>query len=133
MRKSTVMILFKAWHFKIHVHKFYGLCLGPLRAISGVFRGRLANQEEISYFWEPPPTLDLTGVEPDIVYCVEVYNITCEADNLIATECELTNPVYPASVGEGLNPNFVYNITVVPRSNVPGAANGAVFTKQGNL
>ena len=96
-----------------------------------MFRERLANQEGISYFWEPPPTLDLTGVEPDIVYCVEVYNITCGADDLIASECELTNPVYP-NVDEGLDPNFVYNITVVPRSNIPGAANGAVFSKQGN-
>ena len=107
------------------------LLTGLLSSVSGVYRKELANQNAISYFWEPPPSLDLTGVEPDIVYCVEVYNITCGADNLIASECDLTNPVYPANVGEGLDSNFVYNITVVPRSNVPGAANGAVFTKQG--
>ena len=106
--------------------------VGPLRAISGVFRENLANQEGVFYFWEPPSTLDLTGVEPDIVYCVEVSNITCGADNLIASDCELTNPIYPASVGDGLDPSYIYEITVTPRSNVPGAANGSVFTRQGN-
>ena len=96
-----------------------------------MFRENLANQEGVFYFWEPPSTLDLTGVEPDIVYCVEVSNITCGADNLIASDCELTNPIYPASVGDGLDPSYIYEITVTPRSNVPGAANGSVITRQG--
>ena len=112
-------------------HNLNFINLEPLRAISGVFRENLANQEGVSYFWEPPSTLDLTGVEPDIVYCVEVSNITCGADNLIASDCDLTNPVYPANVGDGLDPSYIYKITVTPSSNVPGAANGSVFTRQG--
>ena len=107
------------------------ICVGPLGSISGVFRANMPNQEGVSYFWEPPSTLDLTGVEPDIVYCVEVYNITCGEENLIASDCEVMNPIYPASVGDGLDPSYVYQITVTPRSNVPGAANGSAFTQQG--
>ena len=85
----------------------------------------------MSYFWEPPFTLNLTGVEPDIVYCVEVYNITCGEENLIASDCAVPNPIYPSSVGDGLGPGYVYEITVTPRSNVPGAVNGSSFTKRG--
>ena len=121
--------------YLIFVYTSVTLCplfvLGPLRAISGVFRDNLANHVGVSYFWEPPSTLDLTGVEPDIVYCAEVYNITCGEENLISSDCEIMNPIYPASVGDGLDPSYVYEITVTPRSNIPGAANGSVFTKRG--
>ncbi len=107
------------------------LITGPLRAISGVFRDNLANDVGVSYFWEPPSTLDLTGVEPDIVYCVEVFNITCGVDNLVASDCEVANPIYPSRVGDGLDPSYAYEITVTPRSNIPGAVNGSVYTKRG--
>ena len=89
------------------------------------------NPVGVSYLWEPPSTLDLTGVEPDIVFCIKVSNITCGADNLVASDCEVMNPVYPSSVGGGLDPSYVYEITVTPRSNVLGAINGSAFTTQG--
>ena len=42
--------------------------------------------------WEAPFSLNLTGVDPDIVYCVEVYNITCGVDDLVVGDCGVTEP-----------------------------------------
>ena len=75
-----------------------------------------------SISWTPPFSLDLTGVDPDIVYCVEVYNITCGSGNLIVSDCNVTEPSYTT---EDIAPNgYVYEYSVIPRSNVEGARNG---------
>ena len=34
--------------------------------------------------WQPPFSLNLTTAEPDIVYCVDVFDITDERDHLIS-------------------------------------------------
>ena len=101
---------------------------GPLKSVSNIIRQKLPNHDSVSYFWEPPPTLDLTGVDPNIVYCVEISNITCGWSVLIQSECGLTNPVL---MGDGLDPSYVYEINVTPRSNVREASNGTVFSRQG--
>ena len=44
--------------------------------------------------WVPPFSLDLTGIDPDIVYCVEVHNITCGRRGLIVGDCNVTEPSY---------------------------------------
>ena len=42
--------------------------------------------------WEPPFSLDLTNTDPNIIYCVEVYNITCgETDRVFV---DLPSNVY---------------------------------------
>ena len=104
-------------------------CSGPLKSVSNVIRQQLNNQESLSYFWEPPPSLDLTDIEPDIVYCVQICNITCGHVILLHDMCGLTNPVF---MHDGLDPSYVYQINVVPRSNVPGASNGTLFSRNGN-
>ena len=80
-------------------------------------------------FWEPPFSLDLTGVDPDIVYCVEVYNITCGRRDLIISDCSVTEPSYTS---DDIAPHgYIYEYTVTPRSNVPGARNGSSGTVTG--
>ena len=72
--------------------------------------------------WIPPPSLDLTGVDPDIVYCVEVYNITCRRRDLIISDCNVTEPSYTS---DDIAPDvYIYEYIVTPRSNVEGATNG---------
>ena len=80
--------------------------------------------------WEPPFSLDLTGIDPDIVYCVEVYNITCGVDDLVAGDCNVTEPRY---VDRRLWQGYIYRITVTPRSNVQGVTvrNGTRLIKEG--
>ena len=72
--------------------------------------------------WDPPFSLDLTNVDPDIVYNVEVYNITCGGRKLVISDCNVTENSYTsdAIVPDG----YIYEYIVTPRSNVQGAQNG---------
>ena len=70
--------------------------------------------------WVPPFSLDLTNADPDIVYCVEVYNITCGRSHVIS-ECDVIETSY---TNDALHSGYIYECTVTPRSNVQGAANG---------
>ena len=85
-------------------------------------------RNSFTIIWKPPFSLDLTDVDPDIIYCVEVYNITCEVDDLVAGDCNVTKPRY---VDSRLQQGFIYHITVTPRSNGQNAQNGTNNTKQG--
>ena len=96
--------------------------------MSNVVRQQLGNHVYLSYSWDPPPSLDLTDIEPDIVYCVEIYNITCGCTDLLHSECDLTHPVFE---GDGLDPSYVYQISVTPRINVLRASNGTRLSKRG--
>jgi hypothetical protein len=77
--------------------------------------------------WKAPFSLNLTGVDPDIVYCVEVYNITCGVDDLVAGDCDVTEPRYTDNRLQG----YIYRITITPRSNRQDAQNGTNNIKQG--
>ena len=79
--------------------------------------------------WVAPFSLDLTDVDPDIIYCVEVYNITCGRRDLIISDCNVTEPSY---ISGYMAPNdYIYEYTVTPRSNVEGASNGTSVTVAG--
>ena len=80
--------------------------------------------------WIHPPSLDLTHVDPDIAYCVEVYNITCGIRDLIISDCSVTEPSYASDV---IMDGYIYEYTITPRSNVPGARNGTADTVTGRL
>ena len=72
--------------------------------------------------WDPPFSLDLTNVDPDIAYCVEVYNITCGRRELVFSDCNVTKNSYTSDV---IAPDgYIYEYIITPRSNVQGAMNG---------
>ena len=77
--------------------------------------------------WDAPFSLDLTNIEPDIVYCVEVYDITCGWSHLIS-ECDV---VETSLTSDALQSGYIYEYTVTPRSNVTGAQNGTNLTVTG--
>ena len=79
--------------------------------------------------WVPPHSLDLTNVDPDIVYCVEVHNITCGKTDLLINDCDMTEVHY---VDNNLDQGHIYRVTITPRSNVEGTRNGTDLTKDGN-
>ena len=79
--------------------------------------------------WVPPPSLDLTSVDPDIVYCVEVYNITCGQREFLIGDCNVIDPSYDYSY---LDPGFIYEIVITPRSNVNLVDNGTRSMIDGN-
>jgi hypothetical protein len=79
--------------------------------------------------WEAPFSLDLTDVDPDIVYCVEVYNITCGRRDLIISDCTVIEPSYTS---DDIGPHgYIYEYTITPRSNMQGASNGTSVTIEG--
>ena len=47
----------------------------------------------LSCNWKAPFSLDLTNIEPDIVYCVDVYNITCGGRELLISDCDVEGAV----------------------------------------
>ena len=88
----------------------------------------LSNQVE--YSWLPPPTLNLTNIDPDILYKIEIYNITCGAHDLLSSNFNLTTSIYGNPL---LDPSYVYKVVITPRSNVHGAKNGKQFVKIGKV
>ena len=62
-----------------------------------------------SITWEAPFSLDLTDFDPDIGYCVEVYNITCGVDDLVVGDCNVTMPRY---VDSRLQQGHIYRIII---------------------
>ena len=75
----------------------------------------------ITLSWNEPFFLDLTNIDPDTIYCVEVYNITCGGRELLISDCDVMETSYTSDV---LQPGYIYEYTVTPRSNVEGAQNG---------
>ena len=95
--------------------------VGPLQSVVDLTR----NVSTLT--WEAPFSLDLTGVDPDIVYCVEVYNITC-GRSLLISECDVVETNYTI---DALLPGHIYEYTITPRSNVEGARNGTSINVTG--
>ena len=79
--------------------------------------------------WDAPFSLNLTNIEPDIVYYVEVYNITCGGRELLISDCDVMETSYTSDVFQS---GYIYEYTVTPRSNVEGAQNGIRKNKTGS-
>ena len=69
--------------------------------------------------WEPPFSLDLSEVEIDIIYCVDIYNITCGVKEFVVSDCNVTSTNYTIP-----HDGYLYKFIVTPRSNVERAING---------
>ena len=94
------------------------------------FLRKKTSEGNVRFVWTPPPTLDLTDAEPDIVYCIEIYNITCDNQrDLLSSDCYQLDPVY----GGQFSYYYIYEIAVTPRSNVIGAINGTPLTVNGKV
>ena len=100
------------------------LSLGPLDAVINLTAKRTSSAIQLS--WQPPFSLNLTTAEPDIVYCVNVFNITderMEKDHLIISNCSVFVAYYNFVV-ENPNPQDLFQLIVTPRSNIEGARSG---------
>ena len=88
--------------------------IGLLQRVSNITRNFT------TIMWDAPFSLNLTNADPDTVYCVKVYNITC-GRSLLISECDVMETSY---TNDALLLGYVYEYTVTPRSNVEGASNG---------
>ena len=100
------------------------LCVdtGPLDKVTDITRSTS------TITWEAPFSLNLTNVDPSIVYCVEVVNITCGAEDLVVGDCDVIEPRY---VVNRLQQGHVYRIAITPRSIGENPQNGTSNTLQG--
>ena len=98
--------------------------IGELAAVGNLIR------ISTTITWDAPFSLNVTDIDPDIIYCAEVYNITCRRRDLIISDCNVTEPSYTS---DALYEGFLYNITVTPRSNVHNTLNGISSTFTGML
>ena len=74
--------------------------------------------------WTPPFTFDLTNVDPDIEYYVEITKHTIEGDSSVipCTACPLSVPQYNFTLEASPCDREQLNITIIP---INGAGNGA--------
>ena len=85
---------------------------------------RETGSEKLQYVWEPPHFLDLTGVDPDVVYCIDVARVTCGMREHITSDCSITDHNYTVTVNGPLDLADLYEATVTPRSNIMNSCNG---------
>ena len=69
--------------------------------------------------WSSLPSLDLNDTDPDIVYSVELYKITCGEDIFMSHE-----DVFVNSTSNTVDPMEIYNVIITARNNVERARNG---------
>ena len=79
--------------------------------------------------WDPLPSLDLTNIDPDIVYSVDLVKVTC-GENI-----SVSHKVVSVSnaVEENLDLMQIYKATIVARNNVITARNGPSVVVEGNI
>ena len=70
--------------------------------------------------WNPLPTLDINDTDPDILYTVELYQITC-GQNILINRTEVAGSNITE---EGLDLMQIYKAVIAARNNVRDARNG---------
>ena len=95
---------------------------GPLGAVTTLVR------TPSIITWEPPFSLNLTDIEPDIIYCIEVFLTDCGIEYFILRDCSVTTNYYDT---ERFVPGYTYKVTVTPRSNVVNALPGIPLEFEG--
>ena len=76
--------------------------------------------EVICLTWEAPPTFDITGVDPDIWYCVDI-NTTTVADSTestsVTTNCSVYLPEFNFTMDyPNTSTSVIYEFRVTPRN-----------------
>lgn len=105
------------------------LVAGPLDSPANLKISRDYSTNTTTITWKPPFSLDLTQVHVDVLYCLEVYNVTCGGGELLISDCNITEPRYHSNI---LQPAYIYSVTVTPASNVKGAFNGTSTHVEGS-
>ena len=117
----------------IHTHKdlavfclliwFIQYYIGPLDEVTNIVR-----DPQTRITWEPPFSLNLTGMMIDVLYCILVINVTGGTEKPLFEHCNLTSPYFD---DHSLCKGCLYEITVTPYSNGGGSLNGTPSTWRG--
>ena len=85
------------------------------------------SKDELTTLWNPLPTLDINDTDPDILYTVELYQITC-GQNILINRTEVAGRNVTE---EGLDLMQIYKAVIAARNNVSGARNGPSVEMKG--
>ena len=92
---------------------------------------RNATSTSVIISWAPPAYFhnNITiNYEVNVIYCVEVYNITCGQVALIISDCHVRDMSYTS---EELDQNYIYKAVITPRGNVERDLNGTSASLNG--
>ena len=81
----------------------------------------------LSIIWDPFPSLDLTDIDPDIVYTVELFKTTCSQNVSMSDRVVVENH----AIEENLDLMHIYKAVITARNNVTGARNGPSVELEG--
>ena len=93
-----------------------------------VSKNRNSSSSLLTTRWSSLPSLDLNDTDPDIVYSVELYKITCGEDIFMSHE-----DVFVNSTNNTVDPMEIYKVIITARNNVEGARNGTRTEISGKL
>ena len=105
-------------------HNYIPFDAGALNSVSNI--SRIPDTTNIIFTWKPPYSLNLTRIEPDVAYCIDIYNVTNGShyhDRLIS-DCNVTTTQYTFNDVSHPDPRNLFRFTITPRSNIAGAKNG---------
>ena len=77
--------------------------------------------------WTSVPSLDINDTDPDIVYSVGLYQITCGQNVLLIN----SENVAGNSTSNTVDPTQIYRVVVAARNNVEEARNGPSVEMRG--
>ncbi len=98
--------------------------LGLLNAVSTLIVTPELFNSTISLAWTPPFSLDITNVDHDITYCVDVVNSTSSL--VIHSQCGITDTQYNYTVSNRSTPCDNYTFTITPVNEVGNGTSASV-------
>ena len=98
---------------------YYNASSGTPGKVKNVSLNRNSSSSLLTTHWSSLPSLDLNDTDPDIVYSVELYKITCSEDIFMSHE-----DVFVISTNNTVDPMEIYKVIITARNNVEGARNG---------
>ena len=98
---------------------FYNASSGTPGKVKNISINRNASSSLLTTRWLSLPSLDLNDTDPDIVYSVELYKITCGEDIFMSHE-----DVFVNSTNNTVDSMEIYKVIITAMNNVEGARNG---------
>ena len=89
---------------------------GTPEKVKSVYHMRYYSLSALVIAWDPLPSLNLTSIDPDILYTVEFFNNTCGQNIFISSKVVSTNN----ATEDNLDLMQIYMAVVAAKNNVRG-------------
>ena len=116
----TVIVMYAVRASTIIVASCPCLMADTPKQVKNVNLLRGSSRDELTILWNPLPTLDINDTDPDILYSVELYQITC-GQNIFINRMEVAGSNVTE---EDLDLMQIYKAVIAARNNVRDATNG---------